>query len=75
MNEAVSAAVSGGLRSPPGATEGTSAARVLSNELDSARFDPLLVKSAANAFNKAVEMFVDRVDLIVRAFLPILFEL
>jgi hypothetical protein len=75
MNEATGTAVAGGLRSPPGASEGTSAARVLSNELDSARFDPVLIKSIANAFNKAVDIFVDRIDLIVRVSLvPLSYE-
>ena len=65
LNEAVAAAFAGGSRSPPGASEGLTASRALSNELDSARFDPLLVKSVAKNVAKSVEMFVGRTEALV----------
>ncbi|KAG9316298.1 hypothetical protein JVU11DRAFT_2329 [Chiua virens] len=47
MNEAVSQAFSGGSRVPPGTNEGNNIVRTVTNELDSARFDPLLVRAVA----------------------------
>ncbi len=38
-----------GYRTPPGMTEGINIARTVANELDSARFDPLLVKAVAKS--------------------------
>ncbi|KAG2028524.1 hypothetical protein BDR03DRAFT_1019686 [Suillus americanus] len=43
LNEAVSQAFTGGSRAPPGANEGVAIARAVMNELDSPRFDPLLM--------------------------------
>jgi len=65
MNENIASAFSGGARSPPGAQDGLTAARVLSNELDAARFDPLLVKNVAKNLGKAIDMFVDRAETTV----------
>lgn len=62
MNEAVGSAYSGGVRSPPSSQDGLTTARVLSNELDAARFDPLLVKNVAKSAVKAIENFVSRAD-------------
>ena len=45
--------------------EGTGIARVLSNELDAARFDPLLVKSLTKHIGKAIDSFVDRAETLV----------
>lgn len=67
MNEAATSAVAGGARSPPGVNDGTNAARVIINELDAARFDPLLVRTIARAAAKAIEIFVSRTDKLVRA--------
>ena len=36
------------------------------NELDSGKFDPLLVRSAARNVARAMELFVGRVDALVR---------
>jgi hypothetical protein len=66
MNEAVGSAFSGGARSPPSSQEGLAAARVLNNELDAARFDPLLVKNVAKSAVKAIDAFVDRAGGLVR---------
>lgn len=62
MNETIGTAFSGGTRQPPGAAAGANIARVLDNELDGARFDPLLVKAVVRAIGKAVESVVGRVD-------------
>lgn len=66
MNEAAATAVAGGVRSPPGVNEGTTAARVIINELDAARFDPLLVRTIAKLAAKSIEIFVSRTDKLVR---------
>lgn len=62
MNEAVGSTYSGGVRSPPSSQDGLTTARVLSNELDAARFDPLLVKNVAKSAIKAIENFVSRAN-------------
>lgn len=62
LNEAVAAAFSGGSRSPPGGNEGLAAARAICNELDAARFDPLLVRSVARNAAKSVELFESRLS-------------
>lgn len=46
--------------SVPGANEGLGVARAIVNELDSARFDPLLSRAVARGAAKAVESFVAR---------------
>ncbi|CUA67712.1 Conserved oligomeric Golgi complex subunit 5 [Rhizoctonia solani] len=64
MNETIATAVR---QSPPGAPEGLAISRTIVNELDSARFDPLLVKSVAKNVGAALDMLVGRTDsLIVR---------
>ncbi|EUC58329.1 3-beta hydroxysteroid dehydrogenase/isomerase family containing protein [Rhizoctonia solani AG-3 Rhs1AP] len=64
MNETIATAVR---QSPPGAPEGLAISRTIVNELDSARFDPLLVKSVAKNVGTALEMLIGRTDsLIVR---------
>ncbi|KAK0195221.1 Golgi transport complex subunit 5-domain-containing protein [Armillaria mellea] len=62
LNESVSQAFSGGVRTPPGMTEGINIARTVANELDSARFDPLLVKAVAKSATASIDMIVSRVD-------------
>ncbi|KAJ1300517.1 hypothetical protein OPQ81_005329 [Rhizoctonia solani] len=64
MNETIATAVR---QSPPGAPEGLAISRTIVNELDSARFDPLLVKSVAKNVGTALDLLVGRTDsLIVR---------
>jgi hypothetical protein len=65
LNEVVASALSGGTRSPPGFAEGTGIARTVANELDSARFDPLLVRSLAKNAVSALDLLVSRVDTLV----------
>jgi hypothetical protein len=69
LNEAVGSALSGGTRSPPGPSEGMAIARVVASELDSAKFDPLLVRSVAKGAVGALELFGSKMDGLVRPFL------
>ncbi|KAL1718801.1 Golgi transport complex subunit 5-domain-containing protein [Schizophyllum commune] len=61
LNEAVGQA----FKMTPGATEGTNVARTVVNELDTARFDPLLVRAVAKNAAASLEMFVQRADNMV----------
>ncbi|CAL1706796.1 unnamed protein product [Somion occarium] len=62
LNEAVGQAFAGGVRLPPGMNEGINLARTIANELDSAKFDPLLVKSVAKYVVSSLDMFLNRID-------------
>ncbi|KAK0504962.1 Golgi transport complex subunit 5-domain-containing protein [Armillaria luteobubalina] len=62
LNESVSQAFSGEVRTPPGMAQGINIARTVANELDSARFDPLLVKAVAKSATASIDMIVSRVD-------------
>ncbi|KAJ2913475.1 hypothetical protein MD484_g6945, partial [Candolleomyces efflorescens] len=62
INEAITQAFSGGSRMPPNTTEASNVARVVANELDSAKFDPLLVKSVAKNVASCLENVVAKVD-------------
>ncbi|KAH9940460.1 uncharacterized protein BXZ73DRAFT_98890 [Epithele typhae] len=62
LNEAVGQAFSGGSRSPPGMSEGVNIARAIANELDSAKFDPLLVQSVARYATTSLELLLKRLD-------------
>lgn len=53
------------MRAPAGMAEGVTIARTVVNELDSARFDPLLVKAVAKNAATALELFLGRVDTLV----------
>ena len=66
MNEAIGTAFSGGSRAPPTHQEGLTCARVIGNELDAARFDPLLLKNVAKSVVKAIDNFTDRTEGMVR---------
>jgi len=67
MNEAVGQAFQGGVRAPPSSSEGTNVARMIANELDAAKFDPLLVRSVARSAKSSLDMMLGRADgLIVR---------
>jgi len=65
LNEAVAQAFAGGSRSPPGMSEGVNVARTIANELDSAKFDPLLVKSVAQHVASALDLLQSRTDGLV----------
>lgn len=67
LNETVGQAFAGGMRSPPGANEGVNIARGIANELDSAKFDPLLIKSVARNTVSSLDLMLNRADsLLVR---------
>ncbi|KAG1776989.1 Golgi transport complex subunit 5-domain-containing protein [Suillus placidus] len=55
LNETVSQAFAGGSRAPPGTNEGVAIARAVMNELDSARFDPLLMLAVARNVGVALD--------------------
>lgn len=67
MNEVVAQSVAGGARSPPAMGEGLNIARMVNNELDAAKFDPLLVKAIANNVQSSLEMLLTRIDPLVTA--------
>ena len=49
----------------PNEKDGISIARVVANELDTSKFDPLLVKSSARGMVKCLDGLVGRVDNLV----------
>ncbi|OAX39111.1 hypothetical protein K503DRAFT_690302 [Rhizopogon vinicolor AM-OR11-026] len=65
LNEAVSQAFAGGPRSPPGANEGVTIARAVMNELDSARFDPLLILAVARNIGTALNGAAMRAESLI----------
>ncbi|KAH9032641.1 Golgi transport complex subunit 5-domain-containing protein [Lactarius hengduanensis] len=67
MNEAVGQAFQGGARAPPSSPEGTNVMRTIANELDTAKFDPLLVRSVTRSAKSSLDMLLARADgMIVR---------
>lgn len=50
----------------PTANEGLTTARSIVNELDAARFDPLLVRAVAKGAARAIDTFVNRSEGLVR---------
>lgn len=62
----VAQSVAGGARSPPAMGEGLSIARIAINELDAAKFDPLLVKAVAKNVNSSLELLLSRLDPLVK---------
>lgn len=67
MNESVGQAFQGGAHAPPSSPEGMNVARLIANELDAAKFDPLLVRSVARSANASLDMLLGRADgLVVR---------
>ena len=67
MNESVGQAFQGGAHAPPSSSEGTNVARLIANELDAGKFDPLLVRSVAHSAKASLDMLLGRADgLVVR---------
>ncbi|KAF9559858.1 hypothetical protein CPC08DRAFT_665969 [Agrocybe pediades] len=64
INEAVGQAFSGGARAP-GTTEGVNVARIVTNELDAARFDPLLVRAVAKNTATCLDNILSRLEGLV----------
>lgn len=69
LNEVVGQAFSGGIRALPGSSEGVNVARMVSNELDAARFDPLLVKAIAKVASSSVNMMLSRAESLVSLYI------
>ncbi|KAF8659226.1 hypothetical protein AX16_001886 [Volvariella volvacea WC 439] len=65
LNEVIGQALQGGARQPPSTIEALNVTRTLANELDSARFDPLLVKAVAKNVAPSLQMLLLRVDTLV----------
>jgi hypothetical protein len=61
VNTSMSSYLSG-RGNPPGASEGVTIARTVTNELDSARFDPLLVRTVARNAVKVLDNLVNKID-------------
>ncbi|EIW72791.1 hypothetical protein TREMEDRAFT_25851, partial [Tremella mesenterica DSM 1558] len=72
MNEAVTSALSqysSARQTAPGPSDGVTIARTITNELDSAKFDPLLARTVARNAVKVLSTFGSRLDaMIVRDF-------
>lgn len=66
INEAVNTSFAGGARQPPGATEGVTVGRIMVNELDAARIDPLLSWSVSRVVSKTLDYIVNRSESLVR---------
>jgi hypothetical protein len=62
LNESVAQMFSRGARAPPTLDEATNFTRIITNELDSARFDPLLLRSVAKGVASALATLVSRAD-------------
>ncbi|TFK44558.1 Golgi transport complex subunit 5-domain-containing protein [Crucibulum laeve] len=62
LNEAIGHAFSGSSKASPDTNSGITIARTISNELDAARFDPLLVKAVAKNVMSSLDMILSRAD-------------
>lgn len=51
---------SGGIRNPPGMAEGIAIGRAVANELDAAKFDPLLSKTVGKGMVTSLEQMISR---------------
>jgi hypothetical protein len=65
INEAINTAYVGGSRQPPGANDGVTIGRIMVNELDAARIDPLLSWSVARAVGQSIDYIVSRSNSLV----------
>ncbi|GAA5983475.1 hypothetical protein JCM11641_005821 [Rhodosporidiobolus odoratus] len=65
ISSSLASSFSGRPPSVPSANEGIATARAVVNELDAARFDPLLVKAVAKGAGRAVESYVSRAESLV----------
>ncbi|KAJ3749149.1 Golgi transport complex subunit 5-domain-containing protein [Lentinula detonsa] len=66
LNEVVAQAFpSNGARASPGVNDGLSIARTVTNELDSARFDPLFVRAVAKTVVSSLDTMVTRADNLI----------
>ena len=65
INEAVNTSFAGGARQPPGATDGVTVGRIMVNELDAARIDPLLSWSVSRVVGKTLDYIGNRSESLV----------
>ena len=79
VNEAIGQVFSGGIRNPPGMAEGTVIGRAIANELDAAKFDPLLSKAVTKGIVTSLEQMVSRwnnlVSLTINEWSPVRLQL
>jgi hypothetical protein len=66
LNEAIGQAFIGGARSPPNTNEAVTVVRAIANEMDGAKFDPILVNMVARTVKASIELLLSRVDSLVR---------
>lgn len=60
VNETIGQVFSGGIRNPPAMAEGIAIGRAVANELDAARFDPLLSKAVAKGIAASLEQMISQ---------------
>ncbi|KAJ4468253.1 Golgi transport complex subunit 5-domain-containing protein [Lentinula aciculospora] len=66
LNEVVAQAFpSNGARVTPGANDGLNIARTVTNELDSARFDPLFIRAVAKVVVSTLDIMISRADHLI----------
>ncbi|KAJ4494041.1 Golgi transport complex subunit 5-domain-containing protein [Lentinula edodes] len=66
VNEAIAQAFpSNGARASPGSNDGVNIARTVTNELDSARFDPLFVRAVAKTVVSGLNTMISRADYLI----------
>ncbi|TFK25504.1 hypothetical protein FA15DRAFT_639269 [Coprinopsis marcescibilis] len=65
LNDAVTQAFAGGSRSPPTINDASNVTRNVMNELDSAKFDPLLVRSVAKNASSCLDGMLVKVEAMV----------
>jgi len=66
INEALGQSLLSSGKIPPGSTEGTNIARIVVNEIDAARFDPLLEKAVAKNATTCLDSILSKLDGMVR---------
>jgi len=62
INETVGQSFSSATRVSPGSSEGTNVARVVVNEIDTARFDPLLVRAVAKNAASCLDNILSKLE-------------
>ncbi|KAF8894946.1 Golgi transport complex subunit 5-domain-containing protein [Gymnopilus junonius] len=65
INEALGQTLSNGARSAPGTNEGINVARIVTNELDAARFDPLLFRAVAKNTAACLDGILTKVEALI----------
>lgn len=68
VSSSLSSSFSSKPASAPAANEGMTAARAIVNELDAARFDPLLVRAVSKGTARAMALYIQKVEAMVSPF-------